>query len=303
LLTFVALVSVTALSSYAQSPALLTHHVREAASNGQAQPVGHLSSMQSLRLVVALPLRNQSELESLLPNLYDPSHPSFHHFLTVDEFTRSFGPRQQDYSAVIHWAKANGLQVVGTSRNRVNVDVVGSVSRIEQALHIKLGLYQHPTENRIFYSPDREPRPDLTVQLWHISGLDNYSIPRPSLKHRSDKPEGVPPATTGSCPSQSFCGSDMRAAYYEGTSEFRVTNKHRCENQFQKTIAAIWRTRRKTQHTREAWHSKNFKEKNRREKNTFCFVSLRSADPLRSVFTRPELQRHAEKNRPGVRTI
>src|SRR5580692_7295061 len=77
-----------------------------------------------------------------------------------------------------------------------------------------MGLYQHPTENRIFYAPDREPTPDLAIQLWHISGLDNYSIPRPAV-HRGQAAR--PNATTGSGPSASFLGSDMRAAYYGGS--------------------------------------------------------------------------------------
>jgi hypothetical protein len=64
--------------------------------------------------------------------------------------------------------------------------------------------------------PMREPTPDLPVPLWHISGLDNYSIPRPLLVRRN--PEVRPDSTTGSCPSVSFCGSDMRAAYYGGTA-------------------------------------------------------------------------------------
>src|SRR5580692_3297854 len=77
-----------------------------------------------------------------------------------------------------------------------------------------MGLYQHPTDNRIFYAPDREPTPDLAIQLWHISGLDNYSIPRPAV-HRNQSARSN--ATTGSGPSASFLGSDMRAAYYGGS--------------------------------------------------------------------------------------
>jgi kumamolisin len=171
-----------------------------------------------MRLVVALPLRNHSGLENFLAKVYDPSSASFHHFLSVEEFTREFGPTQQDYSAVVQWAKANGFQVAGTSRNRVNLNIVGSVANIEKALHVTMGVYQHPSENRTFYAPDREPTPDVGVQLWHISGLDNYSIPHPALVHRAEKPEAIANTTTGSCPSQSFCGSDMRAAYYEGST-------------------------------------------------------------------------------------
>jgi len=53
------------------------------------------------------------------------------------------------------------------------------------------------------------------VQLWHIAGLDNYSIPKPAGLHKNVAPK--PNATTGSGPSDSFLGSDMRAAYYGGS--------------------------------------------------------------------------------------
>jgi len=167
-----------------------------------------------MRLVLVLPLRNQDALDTFLKELYDPASASYRQFLTVEEFTAKFGPSQEDYDAVIAFAEAHGLTVVGTSRNRLNVDVRGSVANIEEAFHLNMSLYQHPTENRTFYAPDREPTPDLAVQLWHISGLDNYSIPRPAL-HRDLTAR--PNATTGSGPSASFLGSDMRAAYYGGS--------------------------------------------------------------------------------------
>ena len=199
----------------AQTRPLLTRHVREVTVNGQAQSVGRRPATQSMRLVLALPLRNQEALDNFLMELYDPSSASYRQFLTVEEFTARFGPSQEDYDAVIRFAETNGFTVVGTSRNRMNVDVTGSVAIIEETFHLTMGVYQHPTENRTFYAPDREPTPDLAVQLWHISGLDNYSIPRPAIVHRELTVR--PNATTGSGPSSSFLGSDMRAAYYGGT--------------------------------------------------------------------------------------
>jgi len=108
----------------------------------------------------------------------------------------------------------------------MEVQVKGTVSEIESAFHVNLLTYQHPTENRIFYAPDREPTTDLPFALWHISGLDNYSIPHPLYVKKSDYATAhgiaadkvVTHATTGSGPSKSFLGSDMRAAYYGGTS-------------------------------------------------------------------------------------
>lgn len=207
-----AMVSIWGMPCPAQS--LPTRHVRQAIVNGQAPLVGGLPATQVMRLVFVLPLRHQPELENFIAKLYDRSDPSYRHFLTVEEFTAQFGPSQEDYEAVVRFAEANGLRVVGRSRNRLNLDVTGRVADIEKALHVTMGLYRHPTENRAFYAPDREPAPDLEVGLWHISGLDNYSIPHPALVHRAIT--GSANATIGSGPGNSFLGSDMRAAYYGG---------------------------------------------------------------------------------------
>src|SRR3984885_13539285 len=218
LLTIIALVLILSVVCQAQGLTPLTRHVREAALNGQARPVGHLPATQTMRLVLVLPLRNQAELDNQLQELYDPSSLSYRHFLTVEEFTDRFGPTTEDYDSVIHFAEANGLTVEGTSRNRVILNVTGPVASVEQAFHVTMGVYRHPTENRTFFAPDREPTPYLSFPLWHIAGLDNYSIPHPNFVRRAQSEATTKPnATTGSGPSASFLGSDMRAAYYGGT--------------------------------------------------------------------------------------
>jgi subtilase family serine protease len=216
LLAVFAVLAILKTFAPAQSMPLGTRHTREVTLSGQAPSIGRLPATHAMRLVIVLPLRNQDQLEELLAELYDPSSPSYRHFLTVEEFTARFGPTEDDYDAVIRFAEANGLTVAGKSPNRVNLDVIGSVSSIERAFHVTLNVYQHPTEGRTFFAPDREPTADLAVPLWHIAGLDNYSIPRPALVHRNAA-EVESNATTGSGPSASFLGSDMRAAYYGGT--------------------------------------------------------------------------------------
>ena len=217
LLTVFAILLVVSAVSQAQSQALLTRHVREVTVNGEAPSVGRLPLTQTMNLDILLPLQHQQELDSFLRQLYDPKSPTFRHYLTVEEFTARFGPSQSDYNTVVRFARANGFKVSGDpARNRMEVQVIGNVATVEKAFHVTMGLYQHPTENRSFYAPDREPSVDLPVQLWHISGLDNYSIPKPLFQ---PKPAGVHEnAVLGSCPHGYYCGSDMRAAYYGATA-------------------------------------------------------------------------------------
>lgn len=215
-------VAALAAGTNCQAQNFLTHHMRNVVRNNQVQATGRVATNQVMTLDVVLPLRDQAGLEGQLNEIYDPSSPSYHHFLTVPEFTAKFGPTQADYDAVVEYMKSNGFSIIGGSRDGMDVAVKGPVSAVQAAFHVNIHTYEHPTENRTFYAPDREPTVSMPFNLWHVSGLDNYSIPHPLFVKKSDyaKAHGisadkvVPYATTGSGPSASFLGSDMRAAYY-----------------------------------------------------------------------------------------
>jgi subtilase family serine protease len=217
---------VLAVTTNSQAQSIMTHHVRDVVRNGEAKLLGQLPANQIMNLDVVLPIRDQAGLDRFLEEVYDPTSSSYRHFLTVPEFTARFGPSQADYDAVVLFAKMNGFTVTGGTRDGMEVQIKGPVSAVEAAFHVNMGTYQHPTESRNFYAADREPTTDLAFNLWHVSGLDNYSIPHPMLVKKSDYAAAhgidagdvVGHATTGSGPSASFLGSDMRAAYYGGTA-------------------------------------------------------------------------------------
>lgn len=219
LLVFVALVALASIVCQAQSKAFLSSHVPGPVLNGKAKLVGQLPATQTLHFDIVLAMRHRAALEKFLREVYDPASPVYRHFVTPREFTARFGPSQNDYDSLIAFAKASGFSVTGGSRDSMDVQFTASVASIEQAFHVSIGLYEDATQNRTFFSLDREPTVDLPMQLWHVSGLDNYLIPKRALVRRDPKLDGnVAQATTGSCPGQSFCGSDMRAAYYGGTA-------------------------------------------------------------------------------------
>lgn len=195
--------------------AAMAAHVPEAVSNGLAPLVGHVPATQRLSLAISLPLRNPAELDDLLQRIYDPQSPNFHQYLSVSEFTERFGPMPADHAALVTFARAHNLDVIDIPVNRMVVDVEGYASDIENAFHIVLGVYQHPTERRTFYAPDREPTADLNVALLHISGLDDFSLPRTKFENVPiNRGGGNPPRISGSGPGGSYLGSDLRAAYY-----------------------------------------------------------------------------------------
>jgi subtilase family serine protease len=224
LVSIAAFASLGVLQVLAQT--VMTRHVRPVTLDGSAALIGHLPANQLLQLDVVLPLRNQAGLDAFLAELRNPDSPNYRQTLTPSQFTERFGPTQQDYDMLVQYLREHQLTVTGGSRDGMEVQVKGSVASIEAAFYVNLLVYQHPDENRTFYAPDREPMVGLPFPLWHISGLDNYSIPHSMYVKKSDYAAvyGIDPnalvshATTGSGPSASFLGSDMRAAYYGGTA-------------------------------------------------------------------------------------
>ncbi len=209
------LVAATSIFSAEPDRKILPGHVPSVVAG--LTPKGHLPPTNQLSLAIGLPLRNQAQLSELLQQLYDPRSTNFHKFLTPPEFTARFGPTEQDYQAVIKFAEANGLTVAGKHPNRVVLDVEGNVSNVEQAFHITLRTYQHPTEARNFFAPDTEPSVPTNLSVVTVEGLSDYSPPRP-LMHMVAASKARPLSFNGSGPNGEYAGNDFRNAYAPGTA-------------------------------------------------------------------------------------
>jgi kumamolisin len=197
-----------------QPQPLLTNHVRDVVRNGQAEATGQLPLEQAMQIDIVLPLRNESNLLDTIAAINDPASASYHQFLTPEDVAAQFGPAQADWDQLVAFAQAHNLTVTGGSIGARDLRVAGTVDDIQQALNVTLRTYHDAIDDRIFFAPDQEPSVALPFQLLHVSGLDNYSVPTPRLERRLAPADSL--ATTGSGPSASYLGTDMRAAYYGG---------------------------------------------------------------------------------------
>jgi uncharacterized membrane protein len=191
---------------------LSTQHLHEEVRASKS--VGALPPGKVLHFDVLLPPGAAQQLDAFLADVYDPASASYHRFVTPAEFAARFGPSQADWDELVSFARQSGFTIVGGSREEMDLRLAAPVHAIEAAFHVTMRLYDHPTEARTFYSPDREPSVDLRAAVWHVSGLDNFSTPRPRVQARAASV--TPRTSTGACPGNSYCGSDMRAAYYGG---------------------------------------------------------------------------------------
>ena len=187
-------------------------------------PSGRLAADTRMNLSIGLPLRNENALDSLLAQLYDPTSTNYHHYLTQQQFIEQFAPSTTDYQTAANFFGTNGF-TVAQHPDRMVLDVSGSAANVERVFHLTMQTYQHPTEHRTFFAPDRDPSLNLSVPIVHVSGLDNYALKRPNLVKekavkRSANAAGQVKAQnlTGSGPEQNYMGNDFKAAYMPGVS-------------------------------------------------------------------------------------
>lgn len=227
-------------SSQTQEPSLPTRHVHAEVISGEAALVSPMDVDQVMHLDMVMPLRNETQLDQLLEDIYNPASPNYGKYLTVKEFTEKFGPTPQDFDAAKNFVKSNGMTITNEAPNRLVLSFDGRVGDIQKAFNVNMNVYRLPGQPRTFFSPDSEPMiVDSRVKAHHIAGLDNMYPPHANFHIAPHSPltpvsnaDNAATATdakanasktanaiaTGSGPSGTFLGSDMRKAYYGGTA-------------------------------------------------------------------------------------
>ena len=181
---------------------------------------GRLPGETSLNLAIGLPLRNREDLNNLNAQLYNPDSPLYRHYLTPEEFTEQFAPTEEDYQAVVNYAKSSGFTVTATHSDRLLLEVTATAADVERAFGVNMRLYPHPTQARSFYSPDRDPVVPGNLQIADIGGLNNFSYPHPKATRRRilGKHAAKNTSVDGSGTDGNFFFSDYRNAYIPGVT-------------------------------------------------------------------------------------
>lgn len=109
------------------------------------QIVSAVASTQSVGFDVILPLRDHAGLEALLKAQHDQASPSFHQWLTPQQFAQRFGPDSATMAKVAASFTAQGLTVETQTRS---LHVTGSTAAVNKALATNLMIGAAPSGNR-----------------------------------------------------------------------------------------------------------------------------------------------------------
>jgi subtilase family serine protease/outer membrane protein assembly factor BamB len=138
----------------------------------KATLLGSVSPNTQLSLQFMLPLRSGATLQSFFNEVYNPSSPLYHHFLTPSQLYALYGPDQSEMTALRAYMQSNGVQVQINPANPSMAEVSGTVSQIENALRTQIDSFSW--NGQIFYSATSQAQ--LPIQFSNIQmiyGLEN----------------------------------------------------------------------------------------------------------------------------------
>jgi subtilase family serine protease len=181
-------ISMSPAAARAQATVRLGHSVSSAAATIPNATAAAPS--MPMELVVRLALRNTVALDRLKRDQQDPSSPSYHQWLTPQQFNARFGPTQADADAVAQWLRSSGFTVkkIDLAEHVVIADANADV--VSRALDVAI------VSNGTKFANTTEPAVPaaLAPLIADIQGLNNTFAVKPML---SDHLQFGPPLPSG----------------------------------------------------------------------------------------------------------
>src|SRR5260370_34207513 len=96
--------------------------------------------MQRMLLVLKHSPEQEFALNKLLDDQQDKSSPSYHKWLTPDEYGAQFGPTDADLQTITTWLQSHGFQV-GSTKGRTVLEFSGSASQVQETCPTTIHKY------------------------------------------------------------------------------------------------------------------------------------------------------------------
>ncbi len=157
-----------------------TVRLAQSVSPGAAQISNAVAAPDTMpmEITVVLALHNTAELEQLTHDQQDPSSPSYHKWLTPDEFNARFGPTKADADAVAQWLESAGFSVKSIDLERRMVRASANAAVVESALDTTI-----VSNGKLFANQNDPAVPAaLAPLIGSIEGLSNTFAIKPMLR-------------------------------------------------------------------------------------------------------------------------
>jgi kumamolisin len=188
--------------------------------------LGPAPNTDLIRALVALPIRNRSELEATIKDLYDPKSERFRRYMTPQQWNARHAPWEQDVKLVTDHLESVGLKVERVATNRLLVHFSGTVAQFNAAFGVQLIILERKSpqggndpHNVYGLPPNVEIKAPQYVKdrIASIVAVDLPPEPGPLPGEFGEVPTHPPqPITDGLTPQQVASAYGMAPLYQRG---------------------------------------------------------------------------------------
>ncbi|HEV2400497.1 MAG TPA: Ig-like domain repeat protein [Candidatus Sulfotelmatobacter sp.] len=134
--------------------------------------------MSRMLLVLKRSGDQESALEKLLDDQQDKSSPSYHKWMTPEQFGAQFGPTDDDLQTIQSWLQSHGFQV-GSTKGRTVLEFSGTAGQVQEAFHTTIHRYLVNGEQHWANASD----PQIPSALFPaVAGVDSlHNFPRNAM--------------------------------------------------------------------------------------------------------------------------
>ncbi len=128
------------------------------------------------RLLLVLGRSDEQEqaLKTLMAAQQDPTSPSYHKWLTPEEYGKRFGAADSDIQAIRGYLSSRGMNVGRVSSNRLSIEVTATADQIRSTFGTEIHAYA--IQGKTFYANNASPRipAALASVVRGFSSLNNF---------------------------------------------------------------------------------------------------------------------------------
>jgi hypothetical protein len=149
-----------------------THALARAQNDQGAAPPD--LPMNRIMLVLKRSAEQESALQNLLTQQQVNGSPSYHQWLTPDQFGQQFGPADSDIQAVTSWLASYGFQSIKVSRGRTVIEFSGTAAQVAAGLHTSIHKYLVNGESHWGNASDPQIPAALAPVVAGFASLHNF---------------------------------------------------------------------------------------------------------------------------------
>jgi subtilase family serine protease len=143
--------------------------------------------LTSLSLRFSMTAAQQANLNELLAAQLNPSSPSYHQWLTPEQFGARFGLSSGDLTKVSAWLTSQGFSITGVARSSTFITFTGTVAQAQQAFGTTIHTVSLRGEQHITNLTEPTLPSAIGGVVNAITGLDDFRM-KPHSRARNVSP-------------------------------------------------------------------------------------------------------------------